>query len=42
MWDLFARASNLLNEEARNHTSLLKDIAPMGGRRLMVGMRVTY
>lgn len=41
-WDLFARASNLLDEEARNHTSLLKDIAPMGGRRLTVGMRVVY
>ena len=41
-WDLFLRANNLLDEEARNHTSLLKDIAPMGGRSLTVGMRVVY
>jgi iron complex outermembrane receptor protein len=41
-WDLFARANNLLNQEARNHTSLIKDIAPLGARSLMVGVRAIF
>lgn len=41
-WDLFARGSNLLNAEARSHSSLIKDIAPLGGRSLLVGMRATF
>ena len=37
---VFADAHNLTDEEAREHTSFLKDIAPLPGRNLRVG--VTY
>jgi iron complex outermembrane receptor protein len=37
--EAFARANNLLDEEIREHSSFLKDIAPMGGRSLMMGLR---
>lgn len=37
---VFAEARNLTDEEAREHASLLKDIAPLPGRNLRVG--VTY
>lgn len=37
--DTFLKATNLLDEEAREHTSFLKDIAPLGGRSVMLGVR---
>ena len=37
---VFAEAHNLTDEEAREHTSFLKDITPLPGRNLRVG--VTY
>ncbi len=37
---VFAEAHNLTDEEAREHASFLKDIAPLPGRNLRVG--VTY
>ena len=37
--ELFARANNLLNDEIREHTSFLKDIAPQGERSALVGLR---
>lgn len=37
---VFAEARNLTDEEAREHASFLKDIAPLPGRNLRVG--VTY
>lgn len=37
--EAFSRANNLLDEEIREHTSFLKDIAPMGGRSIMFGLR---
>ncbi len=37
---IFAEAANLTDEEAREHASFLKDIAPLPGRNLRVG--VTY
>lgn len=37
--ELFARANNLLDEEIREHSSFLKDIAPMGERSLLLGLR---
>lgn len=40
--DLFARGVNLLNEDARNHGSFLKDIAPLGKRSAQVGARVQF
>jgi iron complex outermembrane recepter protein len=38
----FLRVSNLLDEEARNHTSFIKDIAPLGGRSVLVGLRGSF
>jgi iron complex outermembrane receptor protein len=37
--EAFTRANNLLDEEIREHASFLKDIAPMGGRSIMFGLR---
>jgi len=37
--EAFAKANNLLDEDIRDHSSILKDIAPMGGRSILVGMR---
>ena len=37
--DGFVQGINLLNEEARNHASILKDRAPLGRRSVMVGVR---
>ena len=37
--EAFLRANNLLDEEIREHASFLKDIAPMGGRSIMFGLR---
>lgn len=39
---LYLRGDNLTNEEARNATSILRDIAPMAGRSVRVGMRTTF
>src|SRR3989304_1515133 len=39
---VFLRANNLLDEEARRHTSFLKDRAPLPGRSLMLGIELNY
>lgn len=39
---LFARGTNLLDEEIRNHTSVLKNFAPAPGRAIKVGFRFAY
>ena len=39
---LFARASNLLDEEIRRHISFVKDQAPLPGRSGMFGLRLAY
>lgn len=39
---LYIKATNLLNEEARNHVSFLKDQAPLAGRSLMVGIKSAF
>ena len=39
---LFARGNNLLDETIRNHTSLLKDVAPAPGRGVEVGLRLEF
>ncbi len=41
-WEFFARGSNLANEDARVSTSFLKDIAPLPGRSLTLGLRLTF
>ena len=40
--DLFVRGVNLLNEDARNHVSFLKDIAPLGKRSGQLGVRAQF
>ncbi len=40
--DVYVRGVNLTNEEARLHTSFLKDIAPLGGRGIVVGMKAEF
>jgi iron complex outermembrane recepter protein len=39
---LFLRASNLLDEDARQHASALKDIAPLPGRSFHMGARAEF
>jgi iron complex outermembrane receptor protein len=39
---LFLRGSNLLDEDARQHTSPLKDIAPLPGRSMHLGARAEF
>jgi iron complex outermembrane receptor protein len=38
---LFVRGTNLTNEEARVHTSFLKDLAPLRGRSLLFGFKAS-
>jgi iron complex outermembrane recepter protein len=40
--ELWVRGTNLLDEEARNHVSFLKDLAPLGGRGVAGGMRLVF
>jgi iron complex outermembrane receptor protein len=40
--DLFLKGMNLTNEQAREHTSFLKDQLPLPGRGLVVGMKVAF
>ena len=37
--EAFAKARNLLDEDIRDHSSFLKEIAPMGGRSILIGLR---
>lgn len=41
-WDVFLRATNLTDEEARPHTSFLKDLAPLPGRSATIGLRRSF
>ena len=41
-WEVFLDGSNLLDEEARPHTSFLKDLAPLPGRNLSLGVRLFF
>jgi iron complex outermembrane receptor protein len=40
--DLILRGTNLTDEEARNHISFLKDVAPLPGRNVSFGIRATF
>jgi iron complex outermembrane receptor protein len=40
--EAFLKANNLFNQEARVHTSVLKDIAPLPGRGVMLGLRGSF
>lgn len=37
--EAFAKATNLLNQEIRQHSGFLKDIAPLGERAVLLGLR---
>ncbi|MCB1584242.1 MAG: TonB-dependent receptor [Xanthomonadales bacterium] len=39
---VFVKAKNLLDEEIRDHSSFIKDIAPRPGRSLSTGFRLTF
>lgn len=41
-WEVFIDGSNLLDQEARSHTSFLKDLAPLPGRGIAFGMRAFF
>ncbi|CAA9357406.1 MAG: Zinc-regulated outer membrane receptor [uncultured Lysobacter sp.] len=41
-WELFVDGHNLLDEEARVHTSFLKDFAPLPGRGVSFGVRAFF
>jgi iron complex outermembrane recepter protein len=36
------RGSNLTDEEARDHTSFLKDVAPLPGRDIRLSVRLGF
>jgi iron complex outermembrane receptor protein len=38
----FVRGTNLLDEEARDHLSFLKEVLPLAGRGVTVGIRTTF
>jgi len=38
----FARGTNLANEDARRHTSFVKDLAPLPGISGLLGIRASY
>jgi len=39
---LFIKGKNLLDEDARDHSSFIKDLAPRVGRNLTMGVRFTF
>lgn len=41
-WEVFVDGSNLTNREARPHTSFLKDVVPLAGRNVVLGMRLFF
>ncbi|MEF9976976.1 MAG: TonB-dependent receptor [Thermomonas sp.] len=41
-WEVFVDGSNLSNREARPHTSFLKDVVPLPGRNVVLGVRLFF
>jgi iron complex outermembrane receptor protein len=41
-WEAYLKGSNLTDEDARLHTSFLKEKAPLMGRNLTAGLRVFF
>ena len=39
---VFLRGTNLADDEVRNHVSFLKEYAPLAGRSLSAGLRLTF
>ncbi len=40
--NVYLRGTNLLDEEARDHLSFLKDALPLAGRGVLIGVRATF
>ncbi len=40
--DLYVKGMNLTNEDAREHTSVLKDRVPLPGRGIVAGLKITF
>ena len=40
--NVYIRGTNLLNEEAREHLSFLKEAMPLPGRSVLIGVRTTF
>jgi iron complex outermembrane receptor protein len=40
--DVYVKGMNLTNEDAREHTSVLKDRVPLPGRGLVAGLKLTF
>ncbi|WP_288831186.1 TonB-dependent receptor, partial [uncultured Paraburkholderia sp.] len=41
-WLAYVRGDNLTNQEIRYASSVVRDIAPEGGRSVMAGLRTTF
>lgn len=41
-YELYLRGTNLTNQLALVHTSFIKDAAPLAGRSVAAGVRVTF
>jgi iron complex outermembrane receptor protein len=39
---LYVRGTNLTDEEGRDHLSFLKEVLPLPGRGVVVGLRTTF
>ena len=42
MNNVYLRGVNLTNEEGRDHLSFLKEVLPLPGRSIIVGLRTTF
>ncbi len=40
--DIYVRGTNLTNEEARDHLSFLKEVLPLAGRSIVIGLRTAF
>jgi len=41
-YEVYLRGNNLLNKLAYNHASFISRVAPLPGRTVMLGVRLTY
>jgi iron complex outermembrane receptor protein len=41
-WEIYVRGTNLTDRDARVHTSFVKDVAPLAGRAVLLGMRMDF
>ena len=41
-WEIYVRGTNLTDRDARMHTSFVKDVAPLPGRAVLLGVRLDF